>query len=188
MFLRPKNSKLIFRHYDEAAVPKLDFFLREHFRKAGNNRQLIGRVKTQEQDSVMCPGCEFSGIGKSQVLRDEEPCFRLSRAPNFSIGPTVQSFLKRGVNIAAKVFQERYESGREVLIQLNFHRTRGTSGTGRSSSADVAANAMAALTSSGFNVGYPARISSVDSPAAKPARTARSRTRVPLKTGAPPQI
>ena len=41
-FLRPKNSNFIFRHYDEAAVPKLDFFLREHFRKAGINRQLIG--------------------------------------------------------------------------------------------------------------------------------------------------
>lgn len=56
---------------------------------------------------MMCPGCEFSRIRKSQVLRDQEPCFRLSRAPNFSIGPTVQSFLNRGMNIVTKVFQER---------------------------------------------------------------------------------
>src|SRR6202041_4942 len=67
-----------------------------------------------------------------------------------------------------------------------FYRRRGVAGTGRSSSADAAAKAIAAWTSAGCREGQPARIASIVSPAAKPASTVRRRKRVPLKAGCPP--
>jgi hypothetical protein len=64
----------------------------------------------------------------------------------------------------------------------------GVAGTGRSSSAEAAAKAIAACTSSVFRAGKAARIVSTESLAAKLANTVRSVTRVPRKTGSPPQI
>jgi hypothetical protein len=47
---------------------------------------------------------------------------------------------------------------------------------------------MAALTSSALRLGKSPRMSSGASPAARLANTVRSVTRVPLKTGSPPQL
>jgi hypothetical protein len=43
-----------------------------------------------------------------------------------------------------EVFQEVCQPEGKVLVQLDLHRMCGTSGTGKSSSAEAAANAMAA--------------------------------------------
>src|SRR5258708_36421034 len=76
----------------------------------------------------------------------------------------------------------------KIFVQLDFHRTCGTGGTGKSSSAEGAAKAMAARMSSGFRLGKSERISSAESPAAREASTVRRVTCLPLNTGAPPQI
>lgn len=77
---------------------------------------------------------------------------------------------------------------RKIFIEFDFHQICGVAGTGRSSSADATAKAMAALTSSALRLGKSPRMSSWVSPAARLANTVRNVTRVPLKTGSPPQI
>ena len=57
---------------------------------------------------------------------------------------------------------------------------------GKSSSAEVAANAITARTSCSVSVGKSARISAVSAPSARLARIVRTVTRVPLMTGWPP--
>jgi hypothetical protein len=59
---------------------------------------------------------------------------------------------------------------------------------GKSSSAEAAANAIAAWISKGLRPEKSARIASGVSPAARLASTVRGVTLVPLKTGSPPQM
>ena len=63
----------------------------------------------------------------------------------------------------------------QILVELEGHRLMGNSASGRSSCAEVAANAMAARTSSSDNVGKSARISDVLAPSARLASTVLSR-------------
>src|SRR5208282_5608716 len=92
------------------------------------------------------------------------------------------------MNIAAEFFQRICKPEGKILVQLDLHRMCGTSGTGKSSAAEAAANAMAAWMSSALRLGKSLRISSAESPSARLASTVRKVTRVPLNTGSPPQI
>jgi hypothetical protein len=56
---------------------------------------------------------------------------------------------------------------RKVFLELDSHLMCGVAGTGRSSSAEAAAKAIAVCTSSVFKAGKAARIFSMESPAAK---------------------
>src|SRR5579863_2237292 len=131
---------------------------------------------------------EFPAVREVQILRDQRAPLSLRGAPKIRIGAAQELLSLHGVNVVPDVIQTGCNLQRQVLVQLCFHRMSGAAGTGRSSSADAAANAIAARRSSAFRVGKSARISSTESPAAKLANTVRKRTRVPLKTGSPPQI
>jgi hypothetical protein len=48
------------------------------------------------------------------------------------------------MNIMAESVETGCDQQREILVELDFHRIGGTAGTGRSSSAEAAANAIAA--------------------------------------------
>src|SRR5580704_6754151 len=97
-------------------------------------------------------------------------------------------FFMSGMHVVTDVFQQDCKLNGKILVQLDIHRIIGTAGKGKSSSADAAANAMAARISSAFKLGKSARISSTGSPSARLASTVRKVTRVPLNTGSPPQI
>src|ERR1700733_7040787 len=99
-----------------------------------------------------------------------------------------ERLLVDSVHIVTDVIQQDCKPNGEILVQLDLHRISGTAGKGKSSSADAAANAIAAWTSSSFRLGKSARISSGRSPSARLARTVRRVTRVPLNTGSPAQI
>src|SRR5215469_1930828 len=73
----------------------------------------------------------------------------------------------KGMNFVPEIFQQGCKLMGKILIELDLHRMCGTSGTGKSSSAEAAANAMAARMSSAFKAGESARISSAESPSAK---------------------
>src|SRR5262245_57728802 len=88
----------------------------------------------------------------------------------------------------AQSHQLRDQRSRQILVQLELHGRRGTSGVGISSAADAAANAMAARTSSIVSVGKSASISSTAAPSARLERTLLSVTLVPRSTGSPPQM
>src|ERR1039457_977564 len=135
----------------------------------------------------MCARREATAVRDIQVLCDESAAFSLGLCPKLGIIATRQIFLLDGVNIVSQFLQTSCDAQREVLIELGFHWTLGTAGVGRSSSAVAAANAIAAQTSSALRLGKSARMSSAASPAARLASTVRSRTRVPLNTGSPPQ-
>jgi hypothetical protein len=48
------------------------------------------------------------------------------------------------MNVVTKIVEEGCDSQREILVQLNPHRTCGIAETGKSSSAEAAAKAIAA--------------------------------------------
>jgi hypothetical protein len=50
----------------------------------------------------------------------------------------------RSVSGSENAFQKGCKTKRKILVQLDVHRMCGTAGTGKSSSAEAAANAMAA--------------------------------------------
>src|SRR5271157_365913 len=90
-----------------------------------------------------------------------------------------------GIDVMTECLELGDQALGQILVKLDVHRM-GDSATGRSSWADVAANAMAARTSSSHNVGKSARISAVVAPSARLASTVLRVTRVPLSTGWPP--
>jgi hypothetical protein len=131
---------------------------------------------------------ESSKIREVQVLGNQESLVLLRRFPNLAVTLATQVFFGDSVNVVAEICQACGQMRRKIFVELDPHRMCGVAGTGRSSSAEAAAKAIAACTSSIFRAGNAARISSTESPAAKLANTVRSGTRVPRKTGSPPQI
>jgi len=57
---------------------------------------------------------------------------------------TEKQLVLQRMSVVTEVFQQDRKAKRKVLVQLDLHRTCGTAGTGKSSSAEAAANAMAA--------------------------------------------
>jgi hypothetical protein len=86
--------------------------------------------------------------------------------------PPGEVLIRNRVDIMSEVSEELDELMRQVLVELDVHRTTA-SPTGRSSCADAAANAMAARTSTSVSVGKSLRISSIVAPSARLARTVR---------------
>jgi hypothetical protein len=131
---------------------------------------------------------ELSKIGEVQVLCNQESLVLLRRFPNLAVTLATQVFLGDGVNVVAEIGQDCGQMHRKVFVEFDPHRICGVAETGRSSSAEAAAKAIAACKSSVFRAGKAVRMSSVESPAAKLANTVRRVTRVPRKTASPPQI
>jgi len=172
----------------EAPFPVAYVLLLEYFRDAHDEALTIRRMKPNEQDATVRSRSESAHVGKIQILGDQESLILLRGIPDFAVALATQVLFGNGVNIVAEIRQDRGEMRRKIFVELDPHRMCGVAGTGRSSSAEAAAKAIAASTSSVFRAGKPARISSMESPAAKLANTVRSVTRVPRKTGSPPQI
>src|SRR5215469_14690021 len=103
---------------------------------------------------------ESAKVREIHILRDQKSRIALSRFPNLRILPTKERFRVQCVDVVAQGFQNAREAQREVFVELDLHRMRGTAGAGRSSSAEGAANAMAACISSAFRLGKAARMSS----------------------------
>jgi len=87
---------------------------------------------------------ELPYVRKIQILRNQEAPFFLSELPYLMIGFTCKPLLLGSMNIMPKRFQTDGQGKWKVFIELDFHRICGTAGTGRSSSAEAAAKAMAA--------------------------------------------
>jgi hypothetical protein len=136
----------------------------------------------------MSSGGEPPQISKIQVLSDEKSLFALRDIPDLGVALSRQTFFHCCVDSMTEVSQRNRQTEREILVQLDLHRTWGVSGTGKSSSAEAAANAIAARTCFAFRVGNCSRMVSTFSPVAREASTVRNVTRVPLNTGSPPQI
>src|ERR1700678_917286 len=107
----------------------------------------------------MCSRCKPSGIRETEILRYHKPLFRLRRNPDNLIRSARQALAEHRVDIVTGVAAFARHSRRDVLVQLDFHLKRGTSSAGKSSSAEAAANAMAAFKSSMVSDGMPAQIS-----------------------------
>jgi hypothetical protein len=101
---------------------------------------------------------------------------------------TSETFAECRVDVVTKGHEVFDELRRNVLVEFDAHQRGGAPGTGRSSWADDAANATAARRCSGVSVGKLFSTCSKVSPSARLARTVRRGTRVPRKTGWPPQI
>src|ERR1035441_5732448 len=93
---------------------------------------------------------EAMAVREIQILRDESAAFSLSLCPKLGIVTTREIFLLDRMNIVSKLPQTRCDPQREVLVELGFHcglGRLGPAGRRRPSSAEPAANAIAAQTS-----------------------------------------
>jgi len=120
------------------------------------------------------------------VLRDEEALRSLRCAPDVRVRMASKPLGGRRIHVVPQRRESRHERARHVLVELDLHYSAGTPGTGRSSPADAAANAITARTCSSDTVGKSATISSMVAPSAKLASTVRSGTLVPRRTACPP--
>jgi hypothetical protein len=96
---------------------------------------------------------EPANIREVEILCDQETPLFLCRIPDSVVIPTNKSLRLSGVNVMAQISQQARQTYRHVLIKFDLHATFGKRGAGRSSCADVAANAIAARTSSSESVG-----------------------------------
>ena len=87
---------------------------------------------------------EATGVGKIQVLRDQETSLRTSRLPDIGIGPARKVFVGHGMHIVAVSGKNAYQSLRQIFVKLDSHANAGAAGSGKSSSAETAANAITA--------------------------------------------
>jgi len=139
----------------------------------GTGRRLSRvRVASATRGSIPSP----SNVTRASKLRLTCSCGLL----RFELTGVVQYHCKPRVTLGAFAFRR--------TVEFDPHQKCGVAGTGRSSSAEAAANAIAAFTCSTFRAGKSRRISSTESPAARLANTVRRVTRVPRNTGSPPQI
>ena len=58
--------------------------------------------------------------------------------------PADEPLIVQRMNVVTEIFQQGCKPERKILVQLDLHRMCGTAETGKSSSAEAAANAMAA--------------------------------------------
>src|ERR1700704_3037251 len=77
-------------------------------------------------------------------LGDQGSRFFLRSFPNLPVRMADEPFIMQGMNVVAEILQQGCKPERKILVQLDIDRMCGTAGTGKSSSAEAAANAMAA--------------------------------------------
>jgi len=87
---------------------------------------------------------EAARIREVQVLSDQKSRLFLRRLPNLAIRMTSSLLVMNCMNVMCEFFKEARKPKRKILVKLDLHRMFGLSKTGKSSSAEAAANAMAA--------------------------------------------
>lgn len=92
----------------------------------------------------MGAGRKATGVGKIQVLRDQETSFRTSCLPDIGIGSAGKVFVENSMHIVPVNGQNAHQSRRQVFVKLDSHANAGAAGSGKSSSAETAANAITA--------------------------------------------
>lgn len=182
------HAYLVIRHDHYRALPLLDWLLLKDLQKSSCEPRATRISKANQDQAAMCPWCECAHVGEVQILRQERTLRRLRRRPDIVIIMPSESLVLDSIDVVPEVSKPARQRDREILVELEPHQKRGRPGTGRSSCADEAANAIAARSCSSVSVGKAARISSDVSPSAKLASTVRSKMRVPRNTGWPPQI
>jgi hypothetical protein len=89
-------------------------------------------------------GSEVPQVREVQVLGNQESRLFLHPTSNFHIRMAKKRLITQCMNVVSKVFEKGCMAIRKILVQLDLHRMCGTAGTGKFSSAEAAANAMAA--------------------------------------------
>ena len=142
--LRFYNPNLTCGGYYKTTSPLADIFLLKQFCDPLNQASPFGRAKTQKQDPVVRSRREPPQVGEIQVLSNQESRFLLRCFPNLRVSMAQKEFTMKRMNVVSKVLEEGCQPIRKILVQLDLHRMCGTAGTGKSSSAEAAANEMAA--------------------------------------------
>ena len=172
----------------KTASPPVNRSVIKNLSHPGNNSPAAGVSQSYDNHSRMCSRPEFSRVRKIQVLRQQHPRFAKRRLKNNIVVLANERFIGNRMDVVTLPRQKFFEPLGQVFIQLDFHEMAGTSGIGKSSWTLAAANAMTSLTCCSVTEGKLARICSTESPSARDARIVLNVTRVPRKTGWPPQI
>ena len=72
---------------------------------------------------MVAAGHESANIGKVLILRDEELTRSLDFGPEDRILEPSHSFIGDGVDLMRECSEQRHEPARQVLVQLDLHRT-----------------------------------------------------------------
>lgn len=157
--LRTANPELVVGHQHKRSFPGLHRFSLKQSLDAPDQGLPAGNSEAHEQETVVSTWSEAAEIGEIQILRDKKASSRLDGFPDLSIVPPRQAFLRDGIGLVSQLNEDSSQPGRQVLVQFDLHEMLGMLGTGRSSSAEAAANAITARTSRSVRVGKSARIS-----------------------------
>src|SRR5438876_1662 len=114
----------------------------------------------------MSAGLELPHVSEVQVLRDQNPSVANRRSENGLIISSGKRFRRHRMNVVFLRGKQSKQLIGQILVELDFHAMAGSSGSGKSSCADAAANAMTALTCSSLSVGKLLTICSTESPSA----------------------
>ena len=140
----PQHSNLTFRSNNKTPGPIVGAALLKQFTYALNQISSTWGTQTHQQDAVVRTWGKSPRIREIQVLGDQKSRFLLRGFPNLAVSMADQPLIAKRMNVVTVAFQHGSKLERKILVQLNLHRMRGTAGTGKSSSAEAAANAMAA--------------------------------------------
>ena len=142
--LRAADANFSFGGDHKAATPADGILSSKQAPNPFDQRMPTRRTEPDQKDSVMGSGSETPPVREVQVLCDQKTFFALSHFPDRAVRAPRQSFLPDSLNVVPQRCQHGRSLQREVFVELDFHRICGAGGTGKSSSADAAANAIAA--------------------------------------------
>jgi len=116
-------------------------------------------TQPNQQNSFVSSRREAANIREIEILCDQETLRSLRHFPDACVILSAQSFLGNRVHLVPQLRQNLNQPDRKMFIQFDLHGIFGMLGTGRSSSAEAAAKAIAARTSSSLSVGKSSMIS-----------------------------
>ena len=79
--------------------------------------------KPNQQEAVMRPRCVVPDIREIQILCDEEALACLGGLPHDGVVSPGDVFRWHGVNVVPPRSKDRNEFGRQILVELDPHRT-----------------------------------------------------------------
>ena len=149
------HANLPVRHENEAMRPRLHGFGIEDIHQPAGQGLPAGQPQPEERQAVVCARRKSADVGEIEVLGDEAAAAGLGGLPHIRIRMPGQSLQSHVVHLVAEASERSQERLRQILVEFDPHAGMGAAGTGRSSSAEAAANAMTARTAAG--VGWESR-------------------------------
>ena len=120
---RASDSHLVRCRRDQAPLPAVDVFDLKERRDSLEQRGSTGLRKPNQQEAMMRARGILPDIREVQILCDEEALTCLGGLPHDIVDSRGDVFRWHGVNVVPQRSKHRNESSRQILVELDPHRT-----------------------------------------------------------------